>query len=165
MLDQLKKNNIVVFFAVRQDLLRWGLSKYHGDGTGKTGHLQFDLANGKINKQDIANITVDCQRLGKIITECEKVHAKKRRLMAQFKSAGIETFPLLYEEFLTDPASYLRQLFARIELDVTQQEITSVLNQQAYFKKVHADDISTFVCNHQEVINTIGGRFLSWKDA
>jgi len=41
MINLLQSHNIVAFLAVRQDVLKWGLSKYHGDGTGKPGHLQF----------------------------------------------------------------------------------------------------------------------------
>ena len=37
----LKKYEVTAFVLIRQDLLRWALSKYHGDGTGQKGHLQF----------------------------------------------------------------------------------------------------------------------------
>ena len=33
MIDQLAALGVVVFIAVRQDVFRWALSKYHGDGT------------------------------------------------------------------------------------------------------------------------------------
>ncbi len=42
MIDLLRRNDVVAFMAIRQDTLRWGLSKYHGDGTGKG---QAALAN------------------------------------------------------------------------------------------------------------------------
>lgn len=51
LLEIFKKYKVVVLFALRQYLLRWGLSKYHGDCTGKPGHLQFKLANVRINKR------------------------------------------------------------------------------------------------------------------
>lgn len=164
LLEIFKKYKVVVFFAVRQDLLRWGLSKYHGDGTGKPGHLQFNLANGRMQQKDIGNITVDCKRLEKIINKCKGIHIRRRELLTEFKSAGIDAYPLCYEDFLADKPSYFKRFFDRIALDVSQQEMDRVLNNEAYFKKVHANDISTFVSNHQEVMDTIGERFFCWQD-
>lgn len=164
MLAVFKKHNIVVFFAVRQDLLKWGISKYHGDGSGKPGHLQFKLANGQIQQSDLSKITIDCKRLEKIIKGCEKIHLKRRHLITEFSAAGIDTYALCYEDFLIDKPLYLKRFFDRIALDVEQQEMDAVLSSEAYFKKVHSDDISTFVSNHQEVTDTIGDRFFCWQD-
>lgn len=163
MLDVLKKNNVVVFFAVRQDLLRWGLSKYHGDGTGKTGHLQFRLAIGNIKSKDIGKMTVDCKKLEKIIAKCEKSHRQRRSLMAEMNSAGIQAYPLCYEGFLTDKRQYFKQIAAHLELDLSKQQLDAVLESEQYFKKVHSDDIADIVVNHQEVMQSIGDRFFSWQ--
>lgn len=163
MLDLLKRNNTTVFFAVRQDVLRWGLSKYHGDGTGMPGHLQFKLASGKINKENIGKIHVDCERLEEIIFECETLHAQKRQLMDELKIAGIRAHPLCYEDFLTDKHGYFKQVFEYLELDIPVDEIDAALSRGAYFGKVHADDISEFIVNSQEVIDQFGDRFVSWK--
>ena len=57
---------VVVVLLVRQDLLRWALSVYHGDGTGKPGALQFKLASGAIKREDIKPIEVDCERLAEL---------------------------------------------------------------------------------------------------
>ena len=34
MIDVIVANDLTIFLAVRQDVFRWALSKYHGDGTG-----------------------------------------------------------------------------------------------------------------------------------
>lgn len=63
MIKILRRNDTVVFLAVRQDVFRWGLSKYHGDGTGQPpGHLQFKLARGELQKSEIGKIHVDPER-------------------------------------------------------------------------------------------------------
>lgn len=56
MIEVLKRHDVTVFLAVRQDLLRWALSLYHGAGTGKPGHRQFKLARGEIRRKDLQTI-------------------------------------------------------------------------------------------------------------
>lgn len=163
MFDTLKKHNVVVLMAIRQDVLRLGLSKYHGDGTGKPGHLQFKMARGAIARNDIGKIHVDCDRLEEIIADCESLHEEDRLLMEELKEAGIQVYPILYEDFVTDKRSYLERLFRIFELDVSGDEISRVLGEEEYFKKVHSDDISEFVENHEEVVSRFANRFVSWR--
>jgi hypothetical protein len=161
-IDLLKRNDIVVFFPVRQDILRWGLSRYHGDGTGKGGHLQFDLASGKISREQIGKMHVDCLKLNKFIIECKNLHAQKRKLIKKLTLAKIQVHPLCYENFLKDKQNYFKQIFEYLELKISNEEIINALNDGAYFKKVHSDDISNFVVNHQEVLEKFGNSFRSW---
>ena len=163
MFEVLKKYNVVVFLAVRQDIFRWGLSKYHGDGTGKPGHLQFKLADGRIRKDEIGKVYVDLSRMEKIIRKCEKSHAKKRILVKELESAGIQTHPICYEDFQADKQRYFFNVLNLLEISTTKEEIDAAQNQGAYFKKVHSDDISEFVINHKEVNERFGGRFISWR--
>jgi hypothetical protein len=163
-LDLLSRLNVVVFFAVRQDVLRWGLSKYHGDGTGKPGHLQFKLASGKITKEKIGKIHVDCDRLDKVIRKCEQSHANKQKLMAEFQQAGADVYPLLYEDFVNDKVNYFKRIGNILELDTSESEIEAAIARGGVFKKVHSNCISDFVINHQEVLDRFGDRFVDWKD-
>ena len=163
MFDTLERHNVIVLMAVRQDVLRLGLSKYHGDGTGEPGHLQFKLARGVIARNEIGKIQVDCERLEEIISKCETLHEENRLLMEEFKQAGNQIHPILYEDFVTDKRSYLERLFRILELDITSDEISHVLGQEEYYKKVHSDDISEFVENHEEVTSRFADRFVSWR--
>ncbi len=163
MFDILARHDVTVLIAVRQDVLRLGLSKYHGDGTGESGHLQFKMARGAIVRDEIGKISVECSRLEKIISECEALHEKKRCLMDELKKVGIVTHPILYEEFVSDRRSYLENLFEILELEITNDEISQVLSQEEYLKKVHSDDISEFVVNHEEVMDRFADRFVSWR--
>jgi len=163
MFDVLKRHDVVVFMAVRQDVLRLGLSIYHGDGTGKPGHLQFKLARGAINRDAIGKISVDCERLETIISKCEAMHAEKRLLMEEFTQAGIQAHPILYEEFVTSKRSYLKNLFEILELEISDDELSHALSQEERLKKVHSDDISEFVENHEEVLSKFSDRFVPWR--
>ncbi|MFQ5963459.1 MAG: hypothetical protein ACE5KZ_04155 [Candidatus Scalinduaceae bacterium] len=162
MINLLRRNDVVVFLAVRQDVLRWGLSKYHGDGTGKPGHLQFKIANGEISKEEIGKIYVDCKRLEEIILKCEKILTHKHQLMEEFKLAGIQAYPLCYEDFLTDKQKIISEILDLLELEISKEEIDTALKEGVYFKKVHSDDILDFVENHEEVKEKFGNRFVSW---
>jgi hypothetical protein len=163
MINILKRNKAVVFLAVRQDLLRWGLSKYHGDGTGKPGHIQFKLASGAIDKNQIGKIHINCKRLETIISRCEASHGLKRRLMEELRLAGIPTYPLRYEDFLADKQEFVGQILNFLEVKVSKEQIGDVLDRGQYFVKVHSDDISTFVINHEEVEDRFNDRFVSWR--
>lgn len=163
MIEVLKKNNILVFLMVRQDILRWALSKYHGDGTTKPGHLQFKLASGEISKSDIGKIEVDCDKLEEYIQLCEKEHEDKKKLRKTLMDQGIIVDVLLYEEFLKDDSEYLKNLTSKLELNYSDENIQEAMNSGGYFKKVHSDDISEFVINYEEVLNRFGDRFNDWS--
>lgn len=162
MFGLLRKANVTVFIAVRQDLLRWGLSMYHGDGTGRPGHLQFKLAGGEVKKKEIGRFQVDCSRLRRIISRLEKAHAEKRALMKDLKSAGITTYPLRYEDFLADKPEYFKYFFECLSLEATDNEIDCALQRGTQLKKVHSNEISDIVANHQEVTQTFGDCFAPW---
>ena len=156
MFNVLKRNDVVVFLALREDILKWALSKYHGDGTGKPGHLQFKLAKGKIKRNAIGKIHVDSTRLKLIISQCEEAHARKRRLMEDFKLAAIQTHYLVYEDFLTDKQKYLNRILDILELNTSTEEMDAALKRGTYFEKVHSHDITDFVVNHEEVMEKFG---------
>lgn len=161
--DLLKKHDVTVLLAVRQDVFRLGLSKYHGDGTGRPGHIQFKLASGQIKLEDIGKITVDCDRLEGIIQDCERSHVEKRQFLSDLRSAGIKAHPILYEDFVADKHSYFHYLFKCLGLEVTDGEIDRALEAGAHFQKVHSDDISEFTENPQEVLGRFQDRFVAWN--
>jgi len=158
----LQANDVTVLLAVRQDVFRWALSKYHGDGTGKPGHLQFKLASGSIKRSDISRIHVDPPSFEKLLSACEESHGRKRRLMTELQEAGVRVHPLLYEEFLADKKSYLTRLLDLLDIQVSAEKLDTALQEGTYFKKVHSEDISEFVENHEELIQQFGERYISW---
>ena len=162
LIDVLRKNGVVVFMAVRQDVFRWAISKYHGDGSGKKGHLQFKLADGQLDKRSIPSIHVDCTKYADVIEECEQEHARKRALVKELREHGIEVHPLRYEDFLRDKMQYFERVCEILEIPVSEDDVRSALNKGSYFKKVHSDDISDFVTNHEEITERFGTRFEAW---
>ena len=161
----LREYNVVVFFAARQDVLRWGLSKYHGNGFGKPGHLQFKLANGRLKREDIPSIRVDCRRLERVITHCESIHQRKKMFIKRFRSLGIDAYPVLYEDFVADPHGFFGLLFDYLETPVSDDDISSAIDTGSPYEKVHADDIADFVMNHEEVLERFRGRFVPYESA
>lgn len=125
--------------------------------------MQFKLARGKIKRDEIGKIHVDCKHLEKIIAKSLKLAARKRRLMEDFNLSGIQTHPLCYEDFLTDKQHYFRRISDLLELNISTEEIDAAIKSGAYFKKVHSDDISEFVENHEEVKEKFVNCFVSWS--
>ena len=162
MFKMLKKYQITTFIAVRQDVFRWALSKYHGDGKGNLGNLQFKIADGSIKKSEINKIRVSCDRLEKIIANCESILQRKKDLLNELSLNNIKAFPLLYENFCQDKVGYFEELFNKVNLTITREEISNTLQKGAYFEKVHSNNISSFVENHEEVMSRFGKRFVDW---
>ena len=157
-------NDLTVFLAARQDVFRWALSKYHGDGTGKPGHLQFAIADGNLSRDQIGKIYVDPGRFERIIQACERSHAEKRRLLRTFQAAGVRAYPLLYEEFVLDKVAYFERLLRQLEINIPRSEVEATLGMGSHFKKVHSSEISEFVENHEEITERFGHRYVKWEE-
>ncbi len=162
MVDVLQRHDVTVFLAVRQDLLRWALSHYHGDGTGKPGHLQFQLAKGEVRRDDLRPIEVDCERLGRLIQKCRVIHAAYRALRRTLEQAGLRVHALYYERFLEDRHAYFREIGEVLELGWTKAEIEMAFTAGTYLEKVHSDDLSSWIINHDEVRARFGAAYKDW---
>ena len=163
MLDVLKKYDVKVLMAVRQDVFRWALSRYHGDGSGKRGHPQFALAAGQGQGRNLGAIHVDCERFETVVRHCEMVHARKERLVRDMRRKGIAVHPLLYEDFLDDPAQFFGSLLRTLRTERSQNEIENALARETGLQRVHPGPVSDYVLNHQEVVRRFGGRFVRWE--
>ena len=164
MFNTLKKHKVVVFITVRQDIMRWALSKYHGDGTGKPGHLQFKLQDGRISRKDIRSIKIDIKRFKEIINQCYHIINQKIRLYHELKENNIDTYPVFYEQFSHNKVTYFSEFLDKIEINNNVDLINNVLEQGEHFEKVHNDDISTFVENHEEILSMFGNEYLKWDE-
>lgn len=162
MVEMLHENGVVPMLAVRQNIFKWALSKYHGNGTGKKGHLQFQLASGAISKEDIPKIHVNPKRFGRLIDQCQRKHDRKREFVVWMRSRGMEVKPLLYESFLNEPVGFFDRFLKDLGYDAATEEIRKVLAQDMGLKKVHTGHISEYVENHQELEGTYGSSFESW---
>ena len=161
-IDRFRSNEVVVFVTIRQDILRWALSRYHGDGTGKPGHLQFKLAGGKIERPDIPKLHVHLDTFGQMLERCERQVAHKRRLLTRLNESGVSAWPMLYEFFCSDKRAFFAEVLSRLELPSTAEEIDVALEKGTKFQKVHGHDIRQFVVNADEVLKTFGERYVEW---
>ena len=164
LMSLLRKHEIVVLFAVRQDLFRWALSKYHGDGTGSDGHLQFDIAYGRLNVSEVPSIKVDPLHFEKLIDTRRAIVDEKLRLKRKMQDLGIKTEAVIYEEFLADPHAFFHKLFRAIDHPVSDPDISAVLKTGTPFRKVHSEDISEFVVNHREIEAQFGECLIDFEE-
>lgn len=161
-INRFRANNVVVFVTVRQDVFRWALSKYHGDGTGRPGHLQFKLANRKIDQSQIPKIHVDLNDFGELLAECERKIRLKRDLVGRLSRSGVRAWPMLYESFCNDPRAFFAEVLSILELPLTEQDITAALAKGTKYQKVHSHDIREFVINVDDVLEKFGEAYVRW---
>ena len=151
----LKRHGVTAFVLIRQDVLRWALSKYHGDGTGKRGHLQFS----NVSIKDLPKMEVQWKRLKKQIERCEKRIADRERLLEDLRKSGIAAHPFFYEDFCADKTAYFKRLFEALDIPISEQEIEATLRRGSLYKKVHPDELSEFISNHEEIL----GRYEAYR--
>ena len=161
-INRFRANDVVVFITVRQDILRRALSMYHGDGTGRPGHLQFKLARGKIDQSQVPKIHVDLNAFRQLLSRCERRIMLKRHLLARLNRNGVTAWPMLYESFCDDKKAFFAEVLSRLDLPSTEHDITAALEKGTRFQKVHSHDIREFVVNADEVLEEFGERYVSW---
>jgi hypothetical protein len=162
MAQTLSDLDVVVFVMVRQDIFRWAISKYHGDGTGRPGHLQFRVAKGDLSSDRLPKIRIDPNRFDEIIDKCVRIHDVKRWWADAMTHAGLSVHPLLYEDFLGDQCSFFTSVLGKLSISIDRRELEENLVRQIRLKKVHGSDISEYVSNHREITERYGDRFLEW---
>ena len=162
MSESLSELDVVVFVMVRQDIFRWAISKYHGDGTGQPGHLQFRMASGDMSPEKLPKIIFDRSRFGRIVDKCVELHRTKRWWFDAMSGAGIPTHALRYEDFADNRGRFFAQLLAALDIPVTNDGALAQAVQGTRLRRVHGDDISEYVANHREIIDLYGDRFIAW---
>jgi hypothetical protein len=161
-IDRFRANEVVVFVTVRQDVFRWALSKYHGDGTGRPGHLQFKLATRQIDRSQIPKIRVDLNAFRQVLSQCERLLVLKRHLIARLNRNGVTAWPMLYESFCDDKRAFFAEVLSRLNLSATEHDITAALERGTRYQKVHSHNIGEFVVNADEVLEEFGERYVRW---
>ena len=162
MVQTLLDADVAPMLAVRQNVFKWALSKYHGDGTGKKGHLQFKLASGEVTRQDIPKINVDLRRFGRLLDQCRRKHDAKREFVEQMSKDGLKVFPLLYEDFLEDKVQFFQGFLGHVNQPVDSVDLQKSLGGEIALKRVHKGPLSEYVENHQALERAYGDAFESW---
>jgi hypothetical protein len=83
--------------------------------------------------------------------------------MQELVGEGLEVYPICYEDFLSSPYETLARICRLIRLEVPEDDLRRVVAEGADVQKVHSQDISEFVENHQQMIELFGDRFISWR--
>jgi hypothetical protein len=155
-LGVLSRHGVKVFVTVREDIFRWALSLYHGDGTGRAGHIQFDVAWRGREVPSVPAIEVDRERFAATLGHCRVILQYKIKIMRRMQRAGIPVKPLYYEELCDAPGRLLGTLLKDVGLPVSGAEIDAVVRRGTRFRKVHPTDISRFVTNHEPITAEFG---------
>jgi hypothetical protein len=158
----LSGSNVVPMLAVRQNVFKWALSKYHGDGSGRKGHLQFKLASGEIERKDIPRIKVNLNRFGRLVDQCRRKHDAKRAFVERMRQEGLEVRPLLYESFLENRVEFFAQFIGHLGHDVDRAALARSLEGDISLKRVHRGPVSEYVENHKALEARFGSAFESW---
>ena len=161
----LREADVVPMLAVRQNIFKWALSKYHGDGSGKKGHLQFKLASGELDRKDIPRIEVNLNRFGRLVDECRRKHDAKRLFVDRMKQEGLMVQPLLYESFLEDRVAFFSRFLSCLGHDVPRRDLEKTLAGDISLKRVHKGPLSDYVENHEALERRFGSAFESWASA
>jgi hypothetical protein len=162
MAESLAELGVVVFVMVRQDIFRWAISKYHGDGSGRPGHLQFRMAAGEVPNGNLPKIRIEPKRFERILAKCAELHRIKRWWYDAMKDSGIAAYPLRYEDFSEDRVRFFAEAVRSLELTVPLAELTERIAAGTRLKRVHGADISDYVINHREISDRYGDSFIRW---
>jgi len=165
MVRMMHAHDVQPMLAVRQDIFKWALSKYHGDGKGGKGHLQFKLASGEMSREDIPRVTVDLKRFGRLVDQCRRKHDAKRAFVETLNARGLSVKPLLYEDFLEDKAAFFEGFLNSIGHDVGRDALRSAFEGDIELKRVHRGPLSEYVENHEALASAFGSSFESWTSA
>jgi hypothetical protein len=162
MADLLGELDVVVFVMVRQNIFRWAISKYHGDGSGKPGHLQFRMAAGDVPRSSLPRIEIEPKRFERILAKCVELHRIKRWWYDAMKDAGVTVHPLRYEEFSDDRVNFFAKTVGCLGTSVSPQDLSASVSAGTRLARVHGTDISEYVINHREISEKYGDRFIRW---
>ncbi|AYV82343.1 MAG: hypothetical protein Homavirus33_5 [Homavirus sp.] len=146
------KNNVVVFILVRQDVFKWAISTYDVDCN------QFKLIKGDIEKDP--TIKIDIEKFKSILRICHKNLEERYGLIDMLRKKNVDVCPLYYEEFCNDKKLFFKKMFDKLQIKLTNDELTEFANKPNYFKKVHSDDLKKYVTNYDELKVEFGSKYV-----
>ena len=135
----LQKYNIKCHFIYRKNIINFSLSRYFGN-------CQFDKSY-KVKK-----VVVDIEKFKKEVDISRFFINKKKTISATLKNNNIKIMDIYYEDFCNNPFDFFKKILMNINyFNLNQNYINKTLNMEIKLKKVHNEDISTYVINYNEV--------------
>jgi len=136
------KNNVVIFLLVRKNIVKWAISKYGSNS------LQFKLIKGEIKENPKTNINI--KQFEKILKRCRESIDYKYSLFKKLKMEGVEVYLIYYEDYCENKTIFLNSILRKININLDLEKVKEIATKNIHFKKVHSDDIKTFVTNYDE---------------
>lgn len=145
----LKHSQIQPIILLRTDLFELALSKFHGNGSGQNGHMQFIAVRDK----DFApeRMVVGGKRW---IWSRRRTIVQFRRLTRLFRrcaSAGLNPVLLTYEHLLSQPESFWQELATALQIPALAQDMQEALQQQR-MRKVRGKSSELYE-NYKELLH------------
>ena len=139
----LKKHNVYYFILYRKNIINQSLSRYFG-------HCQF------IKSYKVERVDIDIEKLKKQISLTEFFINKKKYISSELKKRNIEYSNIYYEDFCENKNLFLKDILQNILYNIDYNIdviINNAINKDINLKKVHSEDISTYVNNYLDVLN------------
>jgi hypothetical protein len=142
------KNSVTVFVLIRKNVFKWALSTYDSESN------QFKLIKG----QTVANptITVDIPKFTNILNICKRNLTERHNLITMLKGRGTKVVPIYYEDFCDNKKQFFKTFLSKIDIKLTDKELTEFVEKQNFFKKVHGDNLQQYVTNYDELKKVFG---------
>lgn len=147
----LTSNNFLVFILHRENIFNWALSTYHGDGSGHQGHLQFKLARGVLSQDSIPKIRIDSQKFLFVYKSLLALVENKRRLYRKLENLNMGVVILIYEDFLANKRLFFKKIYAALNVEVSESQLSEGLKLPIILKKVHSKPMSDYFVNYDEI--------------
>lgn len=153
----LKQNQIRPLILLRADLFELALSKYHGDGSGKTGHMQFIATQNQ--KFAPEKMTIGGKRWVWSRRRAIVHFRRLTRICRRCASAGLDPVILRYEQMLHHPEVFWSDVAAALGQPDLAQSMQDAFEQQK-MRKVR-DNSAALYDNYDELFRHHGNLNLS----
>jgi len=145
----LKQGQIQPIILLRTDLFELALSKFHGNGSGHNGHMQFIAIQDKDFSPERMVVG------GKRWVWSQRraiVHFRRlTRMSRRCASTGLNPVILTYEQMLNHPESFWQELAKALEIPAQAQRMREAFQQQQ-MRKVRGKS-SELYDNYEELLH------------
>jgi hypothetical protein len=142
LINIITKYNLKCFIIYRRNIMNFSLSRYFGNCQFKKSY--------KVKK-----VVVDVEKFKYQIGLSHFFINKKKNISDVLLKNNIKTIDIYYENFCNNPNVFFYNILKNINYDeINKNYIDEVLKKKIVLKKIHDEDISTYVINHKEIIST-----------
>lgn len=158
----LKGSKFHVLMAFRDDIIAQGISRYHGNGSFREGHMQFTFKQGTL----IEPFAVDLGKFSEIVNYIINANNRKKELILRLQENKIPVSVIIYEEFARDPVFLIERILKKVGFKSDRNIIKNCLEKQP-LRKVHSSKLGDFIINFEDInkqFSSVVAPSLDFKD-